>query len=64
MLKRSFPKIKEANKKWQQLYYSALVYDSVGQTNMESKEADLELQQNPAYGISQTDSNIVYESCK
>ena len=41
---------------------SALVYDSVGH-NMESKEADLELQQNPAYGISHMDSNIVYESC-
>ena len=37
---------------------SALVYDTVGQTNMESKEADLELQQNPAYGISHMDSNI------
>ena len=43
---------------------SALVYDTVGQANMESKEADLELQQNPAYGISHMDSNIVYESCK
>ena len=43
---------------------SALVYDTVDQ---KSKEADLELQQNPAYGTSHKmimDTTPVYESCK
>ena len=43
---------------------SALVYD---QPNLKSKEADLELQQNPAYGTSHKmimDTTPVYESCK
>ena len=46
---------------------SAFVYDMVDQPNLKSKEADLELQQNPAYGTSHKmimDTTPVYESCK
>ena len=46
---------------------SALLYDTVDHPNLKSKEADLELQQNPAYGTSHKmimDTNPVYESCK
>ena len=46
---------------------NALVYDTVGEPNLKSKGADLELQQNPAYGTSHKmimDTNPVFESCK
>jgi len=42
---------------------NALVYDEVSQPNLKSTEADFELQQNPAYGISHKESNPVYKSC-
>ena len=46
---------------------NGLVYDTVGEPNLKSKEADLELQQNPAYDTSHKmimDTNPAYESCK
>ena len=61
-IKKKFFQDANASGKQKVATINALVYDEVDQPNLKSTEADFELQQNLAYGISHKESNPVYKS--